>query len=61
MGCRAPSFQKPTVCRIVARPDISRPAEIRKVMSAGGRPKAFPTIRGTATTPAYMLITCCRP
>lgn len=60
-GSRAPIFQKPRVCRKVARPAVNRQAPVRKVSSVGDRPTAAPTIRGGATTPAYMAATCCRP
>ena len=60
-GSRAPIFQMPRVCSRVASPDTSSAAVSRYARSAKGRPSAVPTISGTATTPAYMLITCCRP
>src|SRR5207244_3107208 len=44
-----------------ANPQANRSAEIRKATSSGGSLKARPMIRGTATAPAYMTSTCCRP
>ncbi|MGX1116867.1 hypothetical protein RKD37_002230 [Streptomyces ambofaciens] len=60
-GSRAPIFQMPRVWRKVARPAVNRQAPVRKVSSVALRPMAAPTIRGGATTPAYMAATCCRP
>ena len=60
-GSFAPIFQMPRVCSSVASPDTSSAAVSRYARSAKGSPSAVPTISGTATTPAYMLITCCRP
>ncbi|CAM5705457.1 hypothetical protein SVIOM74S_00234 [Streptomyces violarus] len=60
-GSRAPIFQTPMVCRNVARPAVNRQAPVRKVRSVAVRPMAAPTIRGGATTPAYIAATCWRP
>ena len=60
-GSRAPIRQMPSVCSRVARPETSRAAVSRYARSPKGSPSAVPTISGTATTPAYMLMTCCRP
>lgn len=57
-GRRAPIFQTPRVWRKVARPAVNRQAPVRKVSSVPVRPTAAPTIRGGATTPAYMAATC---
>ena len=45
----------------VIRPQQNRSAEIRWATCSGGRLSARPTIRGTATAPAYITRTCCRP
>ena len=60
-GNRAPIFQTPRVWRNVASPAVNRQAPVRKVRSVPDRPAAAPTIRGGATTPAYMAATCWRP
>ncbi len=59
-GMRMPKRQKPMACTSVAMPAASRSALMRKAMSAFERPSAPPTIRGTATVPAYITSTCCR-
>src|SRR5690606_13674753 len=46
---------------IVATPQQKRSAEIKKATSSGASFNALPTISGTATAPAYMTRTCCRP
>ena len=45
----------------VTMPQTNRSAEIRKATSSGGSFSARPTISGTATAPAYITRTCCRP
>ena len=55
------SSQTPRVCSSVASPEMSSVAASRYARSANGSFSALPTISGTATTPAYMLITCCSP
>jgi hypothetical protein len=63
-GSRTPNRQKPTACTMVAMPATSRSAMIRCTMSdCSSRPAATiapPTIRGTATAPAYIASTCCK-
>ena len=61
IGSFAPIQGTPRVCSRVARPDTSRVAASRYDRSAKGSLSVLPTMNGTATTPAYMLITCCRP
>ena len=45
----------------VTRPQTNRSAEIRCATCSGGRFSARPTISGTATAPAYITSTCCKP
>ena len=45
----------------VTRPQTNKSAEIRCATCSGARFSARPTISGTATAPAYMTSTCCRP
>src|SRR6478735_2496882 len=61
IGSFAPIQGTPRVCSRVARPDTSSVAASRYDRSAKGSFSVLPTMNGTATTPAYMLITCCRP
>ena len=60
-GSRMPTPGKPTVWTSVAMPQANRSALIRIATSCGDRPRARPTISGTATAPAYMTSTCCSP
>ena len=60
-GSRMPTPGKPRHCTSVARPQANRSALIRKATSSGGSFSARPMISGTATAPAYMTSTCCRP
>ena len=64
-GSRTPNRQNPTACKIVAMPATNRSAMIRWTMSpCSSWPAptiAPPTMRGTATAPAYMARTCWRP
>src|SRR6478609_8998590 len=61
IGSFAPIQGTPNVWIRVANPDTNSVAANRYDRSAKDRPNAEPTMNGTATTPAYMLITCCRP
>ena len=61
IGSFAPIQRTPRVCSSVARPEISSVAANRYDRSEKESFIALPTINGTATTPAYMLITCCSP
>ncbi|MNI41108.1 hypothetical protein D3C73_953530 [compost metagenome] len=51
----------PKVWIKVTRPQQKRSAEISMATSSGVRFRARPTINGTATAPAYITNTCCRP
>ena len=61
IGMRAPIFQKPKVCIRVAMPQENKSALIRWTSSAGDKCRAWAMMIGTATAPAYMARTCCRP
>ena len=60
-GSRMPTPGKPIHCTSVASPQANRSALIRNATSSGGSFSARPMISGTATAPAYMTSTCCRP
>ncbi len=60
-GMRMPNFQKPKAWISVARPAANRSALIRKASWSFGSLSAPPMISGTATVPAYITSTCCRP
>ena len=64
-GSRTPKRQKPRDWIKVAMPATNRSALIRYGRSLGASlpdcTSAPPTISGTATAPAYMARTCCRP
>ena len=64
-GRRTPNRQKPIDWITVAIPATNRSALIRYGRSEGSslpcETSAPPTIKGTATAPAYMASTCCRP
>src|SRR5438445_6696847 len=60
-GNRIPTPGKPIHCTNVAMPQANKSALIRKATSSGGNFSARPMIRGTATAPAYITNTCCRP
>ncbi|MNT19535.1 hypothetical protein D3C72_1547970 [compost metagenome] len=60
-GRRMPNFQKPKAWISVARPAANRSALIRNASWSLGSLSAPPTIRGTATVPAYITRTCCNP
>src|SRR4029450_5079001 len=60
-GSRIPTPVKPIHCTSVASPQANRSALIRKATSSGGSFSARPMIKGTATAPAYITSTCCRP
>ena len=45
----------------VTRPQTNKSAEISMATCSGLSLRARPTIRGTATAPAYITSTCCRP
>ena len=60
-GSWEPKNGTPRVWSSVARPPMKRAAAIRTPMSAGARPAAWPTIRGTAMMPPYMVRTCWKP
>src|SRR5882757_2153562 len=60
-GSRMPTPGKPIHCTKVASPQANRSALIRKATSSGGSLSARPMIKGTATAPAYITSTCCRP
>ena len=65
IGSRTPKRQKPTDWMMLAIPATKRSALIRNGRSPGvSLPAAIiapPTTSGTATAPAYMARTCCRP
>ncbi|MNP04886.1 hypothetical protein D3C76_968220 [compost metagenome] len=61
IGRRAPNFQKPRVWISVATPEVSKLALISMTICAEVKPRALPRIKGTATAPAYITSTCCRP
>ena len=56
-----PTPGKPMLWISVAMPQANRSALIRKATSSGDSLSARPRISGTATAPAYMTSTCCRP
>ena len=60
-GNRIPTPGKPIHCTSVAMPQANKSALIRKATSSGGNFSARPMISGTATAPAYITSTCCRP
>src|SRR6478752_1864154 len=60
-GNRIPTPGKPIHCTSVAMPQANKSALIRKATSSGGNFNARPMIKGTATAPAYITNTCCRP
>src|SRR3984893_17922243 len=60
-GSRMPTPGNPMHCTKVASPQANRSALIRKATSSGVSFSARPMIRGTATAPAYITSTCCRP
>ena len=49
------------VCNRVAKPEVNRSALIRAITCFGVNWSALPKISGTATVPAYITSTCCRP
>ncbi|MNL27406.1 hypothetical protein D3C87_1489970 [compost metagenome] len=60
-GMRIPNFQKPMAWISVASPAANRSALIRNANWSLGSLSAPPTMSGTATVPAYITSTCCRP
>ncbi len=60
-GRRAPKRQKPSVWISVAMPEVNRLALISVTICCWVKPSALPRISGTATAPAYITSTCCRP
>ena len=52
---------KPSDWISVTRPQQNRSAEMSRATCSGPKPSARPTIRGTATAPAYITSTCCMP
>lgn len=60
-GRRMPKIHRPSVWISVAMPHENRSALIRNAIWSFGSFSAPPTISGTATAPAYMTRTCCRP
>ena len=61
-GSLMPNYlPKPSDWISVTRPQQNRSAEISSATCSGVSLSARPTISGTATAPAYITSTCCRP
>ena len=60
-GSRMPNRQTPTLWISEAMPQTKRSQLIRSATCSLGSFRAAPMISGTATAPAYMTSTCCRP
>ena len=60
-GSRMPNFQMPIDWISVTMPAQSRSALMSSATWSFGRFSAPPMISGTATAPAYITSTCCRP
>ena len=61
IGIRPPMLPKPNVWINVATPQVNKSAVIKRIKSSTGKCMACATIIGTATAPAYMANTCCKP
>src|SRR5690606_2911907 len=60
-GKRIPNMPTPQAWIKVMRPQQSKSALINMVICSLVKPSASPIISGTATAPAYITITCCKP
>ena len=60
-GSRMPKGPRPSDWIRVATPQAKRSALTSSATCSGDRRSARPMMSGTATAPAYMTSTCCRP
>ena len=60
-GIRPPTGPNPNVWINVATPHVNKSAVIKRIKSSIGKCIACAIIIGTATAPAYIARTCCKP